>query len=264
MPIRFRCTHCRQTLSVSRRKAGTEVSCPACGQAIHVPTLESIAQAQAAAEAPPPAPPPDLEEGIASRSALPMEREDMPTGVEAELSPSAVPTSPQAAQLWAWDSELGDWEEHPAFHRGSARTMTVKDEADMTSMVDVTFLMLVFFMITASFSVQKALTSQPPEPEEGSTAAASSPVTMDELAEESVIVEVSADDSILVDDEPVAGPVELIDVLRAKIGNEGKSEMLIQAEYRATHGMVVAVTDAGMQAGMQKVRRVSLAEEETP
>jgi biopolymer transport protein ExbD len=159
-----------------------------------------------------------------------------------------------------WESDLGDWEEHPAFSRAPRRS--VKDEADMTSMVDVTFLLLVFFMITASFSVTKALQTQPPSAEEGAASAASSPMTMDELAEESVVVEIGADDSITVDDVPVAGPVELGEILAAKIGNEGKTEMVIEAEYRATHGMVVSVTDVGMQAGMQRVRRVSRAEQQ--
>ena len=85
---------------------------------------------------------------------------------------------------------------------------------------------------------------------------------MDELAAESVVVEIGADDTITVDDVPVAGPVELREVLDVKIGNEGKTEMVIEAAYRATHGMVVAVTDAGMQAGMQRVRRVSRSEEQ--
>ena len=34
---------------------------------------------------------------------------------------------------------------------------TPRDELDMTPMVDVTFLLLIFFMVTASFSLQKSL-----------------------------------------------------------------------------------------------------------
>ena len=32
-----------------------------------------------------------------------------------------------------------------------------EDELDMTPMVDVTFLLLIFFMVTASFTLQKSL-----------------------------------------------------------------------------------------------------------
>jgi len=256
MPIRFRCSQCHQLLSVSRKQAGSPTVCPACGGEIRVPTLESIASP--AAETAPRAEP----------AAEPARTTSEPRAMEAASPEFVVP--PVAAELGpqpghqdtrnVWESDLGDWEEHPAFTHAPRRS--IKDEADMTSMVDVTFLLLVFFMITASFSVTKALVSQPPSAEEGARSAASSPMTMDELAEESVIVEIGADDSIRVDDVPVAGPVELGDLLTAKIGNEKKTELVIEAEYRATHGMVVAVTDVAMQAGMQRVRRVSRPEQQ--
>ena len=40
MPIKFRCTHCRQFLGISRSKAGSIVDCPTCGRAIRVPKLD--------------------------------------------------------------------------------------------------------------------------------------------------------------------------------------------------------------------------------
>lgn len=244
MPIKFRCTHCQQLLSVSRKKAGTGVTCPACGGALDVPTIEGFAAPPVPT---PPAPEPEDREFASSRFDIP---------APAEIGPSPA----QQDTRNVWESDLGDWEEHPAFHNAPRRT--IKDEADMTSMVDVTFLLLVFFMITASFSVTKALQTQPPSADEGAASAAPTSITMDDLASESVVVEIGADDTITVDDVPVAGPVELREVLDAKIGNEGKTEMVIEAAYRATHGMVVAVTDAGMQAGMQRVRRVSRSEQQ--
>jgi DNA-directed RNA polymerase subunit RPC12/RpoP len=40
MPVQFTCSHCRRTLSVARRKAGTSVACPKCGQSTVVPVSE--------------------------------------------------------------------------------------------------------------------------------------------------------------------------------------------------------------------------------
>ena len=40
MPVRFTCTECHQTLSVGRRKIGSEVTCPRCQATVVVPTRE--------------------------------------------------------------------------------------------------------------------------------------------------------------------------------------------------------------------------------
>lgn len=248
MPIRFRCTQCKQLLSVSRKQAGAETVCPACGSEMRVPAIESTPPAAAAAAA---VAAPETERAL--DAATP--EFDLPPA-----TPQLGPAPGHQDTRDVWTSDLGNWEEHPAFSRPPRRS--IKDEADMTSMVDVTFLLLVFFMITASFSVTKALQSQPPTAEEGAARAAAAPMTMEELAAESVIVEIGADDSIRVDDVPVAGPVELGELLAAKIGNEQKTELVIEAAYRATHGMVVSVTDVAMQAGMQRVRRVSRPEQQ--
>lgn len=39
MPIRFRCPGCDGLLSISRRKAGTDISCPKCAELVIVPPL---------------------------------------------------------------------------------------------------------------------------------------------------------------------------------------------------------------------------------
>ena len=44
-----------------------------------------------------------------------------------------------------------------------------EDELDMTPMVDVTFLLLIFFMVTASFTLQKSLEQPPAKSDQPST-----------------------------------------------------------------------------------------------
>ena len=44
-----------------------------------------------------------------------------------------------------------------------------EDDLDMTPMVDVTFLLLIFFMVTAAFSLQKSINVPTPEKEENAT-----------------------------------------------------------------------------------------------
>ncbi len=131
------------------------------------------------------------------------------------------------------------------------------DGLDMTPMVDVVFLLLIFFMITASFSLQKSMEAEAPE--EDNDGFAQMP-RMEDLADESVIVEIDDTNAIFVDDEPVGGLGELQDVLARKMSVEQKREMIIEPHYQAKHGTVVAVIDAGIEVGMQRIRRVTRSE----
>lgn len=183
-----------------------------------------------------------------------------PQGVES-VAPGEAPTgefviaaTDEAPNPWAPGAE----QEEEAFVIKKGHM--VKDELDMTSLVDVTFLLLVFFMITASFSVQKSL--QIAAPESDDAASSSVVVSAEDIAGESVIVEVDAQDRIKVDDVPVSGMAELKTVLASKLATESKTDVLIEAAYQATHGTVVSVTDSAIAVGMQRVRRASRGNDE--
>ena len=45
MPVRFQCTRCAKTLQIARRKIGTQVDCPVCGEPVVVPA-ESESRAE--------------------------------------------------------------------------------------------------------------------------------------------------------------------------------------------------------------------------
>lgn len=130
----------------------------------------------------------------------------------------------------------------------------------MTPMVDVTFLLLIFFMVTAAFSLQKSI-EIPPQNED---AAQSS--TMDELEEDqdTVIVRVDADNVFWVsspqmDQEQIApSELELLSKLRAaragKDGARGATKMLVLTAAEARHEYVVKALDAGSAVGMDEVK----------
>jgi len=44
MPIKFRCSHCRQLLGIARAKAGQIVDCPTCGRAMRVPLRDGLSE----------------------------------------------------------------------------------------------------------------------------------------------------------------------------------------------------------------------------
>lgn len=226
MPILFRCSNCGKKLSITRKKAGHTITCPECVHRIEVPVPKEL-QGVAAGEE-------ELEQSGSAHGDVP---------------------EPSAADIQAtWAVKKNPWieedDEEDDFSLGPAQLE--ESGLDMTPMVDVTFLLLIFFMITASFSMQKSMQTAPPEPDQEG---ASQSVSMEELEEESVVVEIDEENNIRVDDVPVSGTGELTDVLMAKIGNEGKTEMLIEAHPSARHGLVVAVTDSGIEAQMQRIRR---------
>ncbi|MCA9110449.1 MAG: biopolymer transporter ExbD [Planctomycetaceae bacterium] len=254
MPIQFRCQACRQRLSITSRKAGLMVACPACGEQIQVPKLEDTT-------AKPPLTPERREETPAAPTPLaetePL-RQSTPSPEEfaQENDRGTDRFATEAAITQQTHPHVETQEEEGGFH---VRRRTMDDDGlDMTPMVDVTFLLLIFFMITASFSLQKSMETEAPEPEKEGFAQMPN---IQDLADESVIVEIDENDSIFVDDEPVGGLGELEDVLRRKMSGEQKLEMIIEPHYQAKHGTVVAVTDSGVTVGMQRIRRVSKSEQ---
>lgn len=248
MPIQFRCHNCRQVLSITSKKAGTEVTCPNCREETRVPTVEEVqaaisAQKQRKAEQADPVREPLPSESVAARSAGAPE-------MGHELWEKS------AAQRNPWLDEEADAEEEFKLDRRGL------DEGglDMTPMVDVTFLLLIFFMITAAFNVQKSMQADPPQPEEEGAAQT---MTIEEMEQDSVIVGISENDELTLDDEPVGGIGALADALRAKAAGGGTElTMTIEADPRCTFGIMVGVMDVGITAGMQRIRRVSRPLEE--
>ena len=128
---------------------------------------------------------------------------------------------------------------------------------DLTPMVDVTFLLLIFFMITASFSLQKSIEVPPPNPDEDGVS--QSLQTLDDFREESIIVEIDNNNGIYVDDTRLTNPAEIVQAILDRRDADGKpkSELVLSAHKAARHETVVAVVDAANEVGMQKIRLAS-------
>lgn len=124
------------------------------------------------------------------------------------------------------------------------------DELDLTPMVDVTFLLLIFFMITASFSMQKSMEVPPPDPR----SQGASPIPLKQLEENSVIVRVEPGDLYFVDGVAVENPDDLVLALSEAMASGNRSELVIEAADAARHGAVVRAYDAGNEVGMQRIR----------
>ncbi len=254
MPIRFRCPSCNQVLSVSSRKAGRKVRCPACQSALKIPSLENTTTATPAQE-------PSVDsESVVENDLDPAVNRPVPdpvsepvsepvsTGVDNSAGGDVLSEEPPPSIGGGLLPAVVGLEDEDEEEFELRRAQTEFEEMDLTPMVDVTFLLLIFFMITASFTMQKAIAFPPPSPEEDG--ASVQPKQLEDFKDECVIVEIHEDNSISIDDERIPLDADLAAMLAAK----GKNEMLIDAHENSLHETVVRVVDAGNEVQMQRIR----------
>lgn len=283
MPILFRCEHCRQKLSVPTRKAGKAIKCPKCAQQIVIPLPEAKL-----VEEPEPAPeskpqkselPPTRELPVSERGAIEDDEKawaqtrELPEKRRPNLETAPIPKS--AAPLLNEETEPTGFS-HPAeplvaTQAGEEeeefqlrRSRTELEDMDLTPMVDVTFLLLIFFMITASFSLTKTIETPAPDPDKKG---AQTLQNLEVLEKTSITVRIDEQDNITIQDHdkydttPV-DPADLELVLGDLLRTEQKNELIIQASPQCRHEAFVSVFDAGTGAGMQKIRLAASGSEE--
>ena len=149
------------------------------------------------------------------------------------------------------------------------KTKLEEGELDMTPMVDVTFQLLIFFMLTASFVMQRSLNI--PKPKDEAAAAAKS---IEDLQEQDDTITVRIDEfgTYYVEspnwDEPEEVPsrlelyVKLRQARQPDSAGNIPSRLLILAHGDAEHGRIVTAIDAGNEVGMESVQLVSADEAE--
>lgn len=158
-------------------------------------------------------------------------------------------------------------EDEPAEEVTFEKKELPKDDMDMTPMVDVTFLLLIFFMITASFSSEKVFEKPPPISDAPSSSAPIEPkeildtvrVQIDEFNAYTIILPTG-------DEREASSKQDLLIALGdAKLEmTTGKDEegmkMLVEAHEECIHSAVVAALDAGREKGFTSFT-VSVVEE---
>ena len=145
----------------------------------------------------------------------------------------------------------------------SPREGNSEDDMDLTPMVDVTFLLLIFFMITAAFALHKSLEVPPINDEE-----AAPTQTVEDLEVDSVVIRIDQDNVFWIgapkwEEEKRAGSVQvmLVTLREARESlTKGSAKLLVQANGDARHEFVVAALDAGSGAGMEEIRLMSYEE----
>jgi len=147
---------------------------------------------------------------------------------------------------------------------------TVKRESDegmdMTPMVDITFLLLIFFMVTAAFSLQKSI--EVPSPDQQESAAQARTVEEIEEDDDYVIIRIDKDNTVWVNDSEAPSQQEVLVKLRQAregvpgSGSKGPTSLLVLANGDARHETVVMALDAGNAVSMENVRLATVDEDD--
>lgn len=178
------------------------------------------------------------------------DQEERSAVVAPDVPPSAPPVSEvQRVRTPVIDPEEGDEEEF-SFRN---RIRTEVEELDLTAMVDVSFLLVLFFMITATYTLQQSINVPAPDPEQKKAQQAIQ--SLDDLREDYIVVTINADNTLDVDGEPVRADFKsLVERIRRINRESSRNELVIYANPAAFHETVVLVYDAANEVGMQRVR----------
>jgi len=143
----------------------------------------------------------------------------------------------------------------------------LEDDMDMTPMADVTFLLLIFFMITATFTLQKSF--EVPTPEDSQPQSQTQTLQDFENDPQYVVVRVDANNTYWVttpqwEYEAPSKQELLIKLREARRPNlqlAMPTRMLVVANGEARHETVVAALDAGTAVGMEDVKLLTVEED---
>ena len=117
---------------------------------------------------------------------------------------------------------------------------------DLTPMLDVVFIMLIFFIVTATFIKEAGIdVNRPYAP------------TSDEQADAAILVAISANDEIWID-RSLIDPPNVKNVIEKLHQENPKGSLVIQADENSTNEMLVVVMEAAKVAGVTNVAIAAL------
>ena len=158
------------------------------------------------------------------------------------------------------DSEWQALENHPStaeiaadFEPPPARPYDDETRLDMNALIDVTLVLLVFFILTTSVAaLQKRLEAPTPGEDKAGVAV----VTKEQVANQMIHVKVSVENGAPVYrvEDKVIDPVRLVAELRKFVRSSGKTTLLLEYTDDVPQDSVVKVIDGAKGAGMDRVR----------
>lgn len=278
MGIRFDCISCGKKLIVHDRFHGRQIRCPACEIQLKVPDKSILTDRSDAESAQGLGALPSHEStGKSERifndtgSRLPLPSEST---VQEHVSSESIhrpqsSTQPDPLQHGDdLDSESSEIEIQDAPRTPKRRERAHEEEEDVewdiTPMVDVAFLLLIFFMLTASFSIQKAIPTsaeQQDKPSKNSIQRerADRPESFVIQIDEFNAYTVISNDGGTMEATSKQELIVVLKDLKAQLGDVSP-RVDIQAHVLSIHGAVVACMDAAREAEFESFQMQSVEE----
>ena len=116
-----------------------------------------------------------------------------------------------------------------------------ESEINLTPMLDVVFIMLIFFIVTATFIKEAGIQVERPDT-----------VTADSQDDAAILIAISANNEIWVD-RAERDPRALRGVIERLHAENPKGSIVIQADEGSTHDTLVVVMEAAKAAGVTNV-----------
>ena len=120
------------------------------------------------------------------------------------------------------------------------------DEINLTPMLDVVFIMLIFFIVTASFVKESGIDVNRPD----------APVTETKPEDANILIVIDGNDDIWIDRRVIDPRAVRANIERLHAENP-KGSVVIMPNKRSTNKMLVQIMDASRSAG---VYNISIAE----
>jgi biopolymer transport protein ExbD len=117
-----------------------------------------------------------------------------------------------------------------------------ENEINLTPMLDVVFIMLIFFIVTASFVKESGLDVNRPD----------APVTESKPEDANILVLITSTDEIWIDRRLIDPRAVRANIERLHAENP-KGSVVIQAQPKSTNKMLVTVMDSARQAGVYNI-----------
>lgn len=124
--------------------------------------------------------------------------------------------------------------------RGRSHEAPDEAEVDLTPMLDVVFILLIFFIVTSTFAQESSIGLEPPPPP--------APEQQEQQQVPAILIFIDESNLIKVNGRPTDIGAVRANIERVRAENP-ESQVIIQAHPRTKNGVIVLIRDAAYNAG---------------